>query len=77
MPDFDALTDAGASIDDQIRALEDFVRTLDPAPTAPAAPEVLPDPPAPLGREADLAHAKALIDQAIDLIAPHFPATVG
>jgi hypothetical protein len=28
-----------------------------------------------LGREADLARAKALIDQAIDLIAPHFPAT--
>lgn len=75
MPDFDALIDAGASIDDQIRALEDFVRTLDPAQTAPAAPELLPYPPASLGREADLARAKALIDQAIDLIAPHFPAT--
>jgi hypothetical protein len=77
MPDFDSLTDAGASIDDQIRALEEFVRTLDPVPTAPAAPELLPEPPAPLGREADLARAKALIDQAIDLIAPHFPTTVG
>lgn len=70
MPSLLDLTTADASVDDQLRALEDLLRTLDPAPQAPVA---APRPVAGPDRLADLRRAKALIDQAIDLVAPHFP----
>ena len=67
MPSFTDLIVAEGSIDDQISALEDFLRTLDPP-----RPEV-PAEPSPDERLASLRRAKALIDEAIDLMTPHFP----
>lgn len=68
MPSLFDLTSADASVDDQISAIDNFLRTLDPQP-----PVMVPTKPVTHGRNADLHRAKLLIDEAIDLLAPHFP----
>ena len=70
MPNLTHVRPADAAIEDQISALEDFLRSLDPQP--PVTPAT---PPVTRGRRADLHRAKLLIDEAIDLMAPHFPAS--
>ncbi len=56
------------SVDEQIRDLEAFLEEIGAAPAPPPTP-----PPAPVrDRQADLRRAKALIDEAIDLLRPHF-----
>ncbi|TVP70143.1 MAG: hypothetical protein EA339_13470 [Rhodobacteraceae bacterium] len=57
-----------SSVDEQIRDLEAFLEEISPDPAPIPAP-----PSAPIrDRQADLRRAKALIDEAIDLLRPHF-----
>ncbi len=57
------------TVDEQIRDLEAFLEEIsaDPAPRPAVPPALIRD------RQADLRRAKALIDEAIDLLRPHFP----
>lgn len=63
-----APTAPDSSVDDQIRYLEEVLAEMEGTPAEP-----VPDPPEPSRRDADLRRAKALIDEAIALLRPHFP----